>query len=179
MKLGERSALRKIYFRWITILIILGMVSLLGLVRYYKEVYALSPEALLEKQPEGVVRVLGRVEAGTLREGPEGSLFKLSGVSVGKTSVWVRYEGKPNENLRELKVLVVGGKWDTGKMEFSAQRFGRTPNYGFVVAAYLTALVPLGLFLFNMERNVILLSLLIKEEKSYASATGPVSGDHE
>ncbi len=175
MKLGEASSLKKIYFRWVGILIVLGIIGLSGVIRYYREVQALSPEVLLEKRPEGMVRVLGRVEAGTLNGGPEGSQFKLSAVSGGKTSIGVRYEGKPYENLRELKVLVVSGEWDTGKMELSALSFGLTPNYGFVVAAYLLSLVPLCLFLFNMERKLILLSILIKEEKGYEPIASPTS----
>ncbi len=175
MKLGDQSALPKLYIRWIVILILLGGVGLLAIDRYCKEVASFSPEELLIQRPEGVVRLLGRVEPGTLLA--DGSFFKLSDVSGGKTLISIQYAGTPYENLRELKVLMIKGKWDTGRMAFIAESFSVTPNYHFVVAAYLIALIPLGLFLLNMEREVLLLSLLIKGEKGYEPIAHSVLND--
>ena len=155
------------YVRWGMMLLAFGFIGVASVVRYNKEVSALSPEQLIRERPEGVARVLGRVKAGTLQEGDGEYVFEFTGASGGMTSIQVRYHGKPYENMRELKVLVIEGEWDTGRMEFAAQRFHPLPNYGFITAAYLLSLILLGIFLFGMERSVLLLSILIKEEKGY------------
>ena len=167
MKLGERESLQKIYIQWGVILLVLCVIAGFGVARYYQDVFPISPEQLIQMRPEGSVRVIGRVKAGTLNEGPEDSRFELTGKTEGLTSIQVEYHGKPYENMREMKLLVVEGDWDTGRMQLSARNFRPLPNTGFVVAAYLFALIPLCIFLFSMERSVILLSILIKEEKGY------------
>ncbi len=167
MKLGERASLKKINIRWGVILLLLCIIIGLAVVRYYKEVYAMTPEQLMIARPEGVIRVLGRVKAGTLQANAEGATFEISSASGGETSIVVRHQGKPYENLREMKVLVIHGIWDTGKMELSAQKFSLVPNFHFVTAAYLLTLIPLGLFLFFMERSMIITSLQIKDERGY------------
>lgn len=90
--------------------------------------------------------------------------FQLSGEGE---RISVRYRGDDTENLRDLKTLVMIGKWDPTTQIFEGERIGLTPNYGFITAAYLVVLVPLGLFLFGMERKVARLYILIKEEKVY------------
>lgn len=149
--------------------------------RYNREVAAISPEALLRIRPDGMVRVLGRVVAGTLNKQESAPVFVLSGESMidGQTKIVVRYIGKPDDNLRELKLLVFSGFFDPGKMEFTAQKISPVPNIGFIASAYLLSLLPLMLFLFNMERRLIQLSILIKEEKGYQPATDspPLQGE--
>ncbi len=169
MKLGERQSLRQIYFRWTVISIVVAVISALAIFRYNREVAAISPDELIRIKPDGMVRVLGRVVAGTLNKKEAVPIFNLSGeiFSEAKTEIAVHYIGKPDDNLRELKMLVLTGFFDPGKMEFTAQKISPMPNTGFIVSAYLLSMVPLMLFLFNMERNVILLSILIKEEKGY------------
>ena len=169
MKLGERQSLGQIYFRWTAIFIIFASLSALAVFRYNREVAAISPDTLLRIRPEGMVRLLGRVAAGTLNKKESVPTFTLSGESISDahTEISVRYIGKQDDNLRERKLLVAAGFFDPGKMEFAAQTISPIPNIGFVVSAYLLSLLPLMLFLFHMERNVILLSILIKEEKGY------------
>jgi len=167
MKLGERRSLRHLYLRWGVMLLVLCLILVGGVARYYRDVSALSPEQLMRQRPEGLVRVMGRVKAGTLNQSHEGSTFELTGTEGGVTSILVRHQGKPYENMRALKVLVIEGEWDTGRMALSALNFRPLPNYGFVTAAYLLSMIPLVLFLFHMERSILLLSILIKEEKGY------------
>jgi cytochrome c-type biogenesis protein CcmE len=164
MKLGERESLRIIYFRWAIVLIILGMISIFGTLRYEKEVAAFSTESLLRERPNQVVRVRGTVVPGTLIKGESESTFDIE---EEKTKMSARYIGQEDDNLRELKLLVLEGIFDSGKMQFSAEKILPNPHYGFVLAAYLISIVPLVFFLFGMERKMILLSILIKEEKGY------------
>ncbi|MEK7286646.1 MAG: cytochrome c maturation protein CcmE [Nitrospirota bacterium] len=164
MKLGERESLRIIYFRWAIVLIILGAIGVLGYLRYEKEVAAFSTEALLRERPNQVVRVRGTVVPGTLIKGELESVFNLE---EGQTEIAVRYIGKEDDNLRELKQMVLQGIFDPNKMAFSADKISPNPHYGFILAAYLVSIVPLVFFLFGMERKMMMLSILIKEEKGY------------
>ncbi|MFY9269421.1 MAG: cytochrome c maturation protein CcmE [Candidatus Manganitrophaceae bacterium] len=155
-----------LYLRWGLIFLAAMTVSLFGVRRYDRDVKAISPERLLRARPTEVVRVIGRVEAGTIVKGEGGKpmAFQLSGEGE---RISVRYRGDDTENLRDLKTLVMIGKWDPTTQIFEGERIGLTPNYGFITAAYLVVLVPLGLFLFGMERKVARLYILIKEEKVY------------
>ncbi len=140
------------------------VIGLLGLQRYHRDVTAISPAQLLREPPAQPVRVLGMIEAGSLKK-EEGRLtFLLSGEGE---KVSVSYGSDETESVRELKILVIEGKWDSSARVLEARKISLTPNYGFVTAAYLVALVPLGLFLFNMERKVALLYIMIKQEKAY------------
>ncbi len=165
MKLGERQSLRQVYFRWAIVSIVVVAIFAMAVLRYNREVAAIPIEALLQNKPDGVVRVLGRVVAGTLKKQEVSEpTFTLSGEGM---EISVRYVGKADDNLRESKVLVVAGFFNPEKMEFTAQSMAPIPNVGFIMAAYLLSVIPLILFLFNMERNLVLLSVLIKEERPY------------
>lgn len=154
------------YIRWGGVLIIAAIIGVLGIQRYEREVTAISPDRLLRDQPTRTVRVLGMVEAGSIsKEGEKGPVsFQLSG---GGAKLSVRYLGEDLDNLRDLKTLVVVGKWNATTQTFESEKTALMPNYGFVTAAYLITLLPMGIFLFNMERKVALLYILIKEEKVY------------
>ncbi len=145
---------------------IAAIIGVLGIQRYNRDVTAISPHHLLQDQPTQAVRILGMVEAGSiLKEGEGGPVaFQLSAEGV---KLSVRYLGEETENLRDLKTVVVGGKWNPTTRIFEAEKISVVPNYGFITAAYLASLIPMGLFLFNMERKVALLYILIKEEKVY------------
>jgi cytochrome c-type biogenesis protein CcmE len=140
------------------------IIGLLGLQRYNRDVTAVSPAQLVREPPAQPVRVLGMVEAGSIQKEEARLTFLLSGEGE---KIPVSYVGDETESLRELKILVVEGKWDPSGRVLEARKISLTPNYGFVTAAYLVTLVPLGLFLFNMERKVALLYIMIKEEKAY------------
>ena len=156
--------MKRFYLRWGAVLAIAVAIGFLGMQRYYRDVNALSPEQLLREQPARVVRVLGRIEAGSLVKEEAQRKFLLSGESE---KVPVVYRGDEADSLRELKTLVVEGRWDPSAHRLEAQKIAITPNYGFITAAYLLSLIPLGLFLFNMERKVALLYIMIKQEKAY------------
>src|SRR3990172_13301289 len=132
----------------------------------------MSQEQLLREQPTGTVRILGRVEAGSLSAlgQEETSLhratFYLSGEREGLP---VRYIGGIADNLREVKTMVVIGRWDLSTREFEAHEISLLPNYGYVAAAYLIGMIPIGFFLFLMERRVELLYNEIKAAKAYES----------
>ena len=177
MKLGERQSLKEIYMRWTSVIVIFAVISALAIFRYNREVAAMPLEVFLRNKPDGMTRVLGRVAAGTLARTASVvtadvvTSFKLEG-DKKQTEISVQYIGKPDNNLRELKILVLAGFFDPDKMAFIAHRIAPIPNIGFVIAAYLFSIVPLILFLFCMERNLILLSILIKEERPYQPEEG-------
>ncbi len=162
---------RWFYLRWGGILLLGAGVAALGLQRYEREVTTVTPEEVVRKQPADSVRVIGRVEAGSLeRQGEGRAAFRLAGRSETLT---VRYAGAEPENLRELKTLVLIGRWDPGARELRASEITLIPNYGYVAAAYLVAMIPVGLFLFRMERRVGLMYTEIKTAKAYEPEVEP------
>ena len=158
------------YIRWAILLLAGLMIVFLGAQRYYEDVYSLTPEEVLENTPRETVRMLGMVQAGTLKAEPpfEQATFELAGEQA---QLPVYYQGEAPDNLRELKTLVVVGRWDSGQSRFKAHEIDLVPNYGFITAAYLVFL-PLGLFLFRMEQRVRLLYNRIKESKIYEPEEG-------
>ncbi len=159
-----------LYIRWGGILLAGFLIILLGVQRYYREVSTISPEQLLQEQPTETVRVLGTVQAGSLSSSTEESAtpyqarFRLAGEKEN-LSVW--YTGEKPDNLRELKNLVVVGRWNASSQEFEAHEIQLLPNFWYVAAAYLIVMIPMGLFLFRMERKVELLYTEIKSAKVY------------
>lgn len=154
------------YIRWGTIILVGVFVAAAAGWRYQQEVIAVSPDDILEVRSTRTVRVLGTVKPGSLiKDGSfNGARFKLSGTS---DDLSVHYMGSEDENLRELKTLVVVGRFDPGQDEFRAERLAVVPNYGFIVAAYIVTIVSIGMFLFGMERQVRLLYCEIKETTVY------------
>lgn len=154
------------YLRWGLIFLAGAAIGVLGIQRYEREVTTIHPEELLQSDPDETVRVRGLVKGGTLQISPTGEevLFTLG---ENGAEVPVRYSGPPSDSLRELKTLVVVGQWDAREGAFRAEEIAIVPNYGFILAAYLIALVPLLFFLFHMERKVKLLYTRIKEAKVY------------
>jgi len=165
--------MRRIYVRWIVLSIVFGVIAVLGVSRYNKEVRTISPKKLLAGQPVSDLRVMGRVDAGSLVKGTGNKPFRftLSGEGEGE-KVPVFFPGDDQETLRELKTIVVIGQWDKKEMAFKAREIALIPNYGFITYAYLASLIPLAFFLFLMERKVALLYIMIKEEKPYQPETG-------
>lgn len=147
-------------------MVIGAIIGLFGMARYQREVSTIPLEKFLEEKPAQPVRVLGMVVGGSLVKGSNGEpiRFTLSGEGAQAP---VRYKGDEPENLRELKRLVVVGRWNAEDRLVEAEAVSLVPNYGFVTWAYLVTLIPMGLFLFHMERKVALLYIMIKEEKVY------------
>ncbi len=153
------------YLRWGGILAAGLILGLLGGQRYDREVSAIFPDQVLNHADQ-FVRVQGKIESGTLRVEPV--LHKATFELAGKTErLPVQYTGDELDTLRELKVVVLFGKWNPSSRLFESKKLALTPNYGFITAAYLVGLIPLAFFLFMMERKVTLLYDLIKREKIY------------
>jgi cytochrome c-type biogenesis protein CcmE len=162
--------MKDLYVRWGAILLIGIIIALLGVMRYQREVGTVAPEDLLKEPPTARLRVLGTVEAGSLiREEPGRIRFRLAGDGEPLS---VLYTGKENENLRELKTLVVVGRWNPGTRVFEADELSIVPNYGFITAAYLVGVIPLVLFLFGMERKTRMLYREIKGTSVYKPEEG-------
>ena len=79
----------------------------------------------------------------------------------------MEYQGPPLENIRELKTLVLIGRWDNQAQVFRAQDTALINNFGFVAAAYLISVMALGWMVFAMSRRVMVLFKEIKESKLY------------
>lgn len=165
----------RLYLRWAVVLI--GGAVLAGLTaqRYATDIRPLTPEQLQQSRPPARVRVIGMVQPGSLAIETDGNpdradqpemaaSFELAG---SHDRLPVRYLGPVDDNLRELKTIVIIGNFDVQSSQFVADRIDLIPNFGFVTAAYLLGLIPLALLLFSMERRVALLYTVIKETTLY------------
>ena len=159
--------MKRLYIRWSALVVLFGAIGLLGFARYNRDVRTISPKQLLDSPPSASVRILGMVAPGSLERGREGVLtrFELSGEKGA--NIFVQFAEEDEETLRELKTVVVVGKWDSARNVLNAGKVALVPNYGFITSAYLLSLIPLGFFLFHMERKVAMLYIMIKEEKVY------------
>jgi len=153
------------YIRWGGLILVGLWIVAVGTQRYNRDVRPLTPEEVLKNHSPGPVRMLGMVDAGSLRKDTATSQILFSITENGQR-IPVVYQGKDTDNLRELKTLVLVGGWDDASQRFVAQDIALIPNYGFIIAAYLV-MVPLALFLFMMERRVRLLYNEIKQSKLY------------
>lgn len=155
-----------LYVRWGGLLIV--AVVLIGLTysNYQQHLATLSPKEVSEQRPSQEVRLLGMVRGGTLKGKVEEGDATFALVENNAT-ISVHYHGPPPDNLRELKTLILIGKWNPADNIFEARDIGLVTNYGFVVGAYLIGLIPLAIFLFAMSRRVGLLYEEIKASKLY------------
>jgi len=154
--------------RWTAIPAVGAVIVFLAICRYQNEVAPITIETFAAYPEEGVVRVVGQISAGSITSETDGRSFDLAGE---KRTIRVRYVGPENDDLRDLKTLVVIGKWSAAGHVLIADRIAPTPNAEFVVAAYIVGLVPLAFFLFRMERSVERLYREIKEETVYIPET--------
>jgi len=154
------------YIRWGVILLVALGIGFLGVQRYERDVAAISPDQLLPNPVAEKVRVIGTIQGGSLskEEEEKRAVFRLQGE---KEILSVRYQGEDLDTLRELKVLVISGRWNPETREFDGASLSLIPNYGFVVAAYLIGIVPALLFLYLMERRLALLYNAVKQTKLY------------
>jgi len=156
----------RLYIRWIAMLAVGAVIVFLGVRRYRNETAAVSVETFMADPGEGVVRVVGRIAAGSVTAQTNGRTFDLVGEKVAMP---VRYIGPGNDDIRDLKTLVMIGRWDKPARVLVADRIALAPHIEFVVAAYFLGLVPLAFFLVRMERSVERLYREIKEETVYTS----------
>jgi len=163
--------MKRLYFRWLALLFLFGAIGFLGLVRYKQDVQTISPAQLLAAPSAASVRLLGMVSPGTLVRGAEGELTRFDLSAEGK-SIPVQIVEDEEETLRELKTVVIVGKWDSARNVLNGGEIALVPNYNFITSAYLLSLIPLGFFLFHMERRVAMLYVTIKQEKLYEPEAG-------
>ncbi len=158
--------MKNLYLRWIGILF-LGIVMILAArQRYLAEVAAITPDQLEQSASSASIRFLGRIEPGSLKIDPEKHQASFD-LSWNEKHLPVSYTGDDLDSLREFKIIVLVGSWNPATQHFESRKLALTPNYGFITAAYLAGLIPLALFLFYMERRVVLLYDIIKQEKIY------------
>ena len=161
------------YLRWTGVILFLMVLAIVTNQNYQTNLASVSPGSVLSgQQTQGNIRLQGMVKSGSLTGSPEQGQaeFELQGESK---SLHVSYQGPPPENLRELKTLILIGRWDPQAQLFRAQETALVTNYGFVASAYLIALVSLVMFLFVMSRKVTFLYQEIKESKLYEPELEP------
>ncbi|MDH4194222.1 MAG: cytochrome c maturation protein CcmE [Nitrospirota bacterium] len=156
-----------LYTRWA---LILGATLLLGFLtyqHYQQHLSTISVGTLLGSSPATQpVRIQGMVKSGTLKGDMEQGQATFEFVD-GASSLAVVYQGPPLENIRELKTLVLIGRWDSQAQVFRAQETALINNFGFVAAAYLISVLALGWMVFAMSQRVMVLFKEIKESKLY------------
>ncbi len=155
-----------LYLRWCGLLIVAVVLTGLTYSHYQQHLATLSPKQVTDQKPSQEIRVLGMVRGGTLKGKVETGDATFALVE-SESTLPVHYHGPPPDNLRELKTLILIGKWNSTDNIFEARDIGLVTNYGFVVGAYLIGLIPLAIFLFAMSRRVGLLYEEIKASKLY------------
>ncbi len=159
----------RLYTRWGGIVVVGVVIALLAARRYDRDVAACSVATLLAHPRAGEVRVSGQVVAGSVMRQAGGTRLHLSSAAA---TLSAHYVGEDADDIRDLKNLVLVGRWDVATRTFAVRKIAPTPNYGFVTAAYLMGLIPAALFLFGMERTVLGLYAAIKDEKVYTPERG-------
>ncbi len=159
------------YTRWA---IMVGGFLLLAVMTYnhYQRELSTIPLATVAAHAPSTesLRIQGMVKSGTLSGAIEQGQATFELVD-GPTTLPVVYAGPPLENIRELKTLVLIGHWDNAAAVFKAKDTALIDNFGFVVAAYLVVILPMGWFLFAMSQRVMVLFKEIKKEKLYEPET--------
>ena len=173
----------RLYLRWAVILLAGAVLSVLVTQNYRAHIRPITPEQLLTETPSGSVRVIGMVQPGSLTIDPgvdPSTELRASFVLTGQEEeLTVEYAGPDDDNLRELKTLVVIGRHRAPGQPFEANELGIIPNFSFITWAYLLTLLPLIIFLFGMEQRVALLYTVIKETTVYRPENGAEEGTKE
>ena len=123
-------------------------------------------DQILQNPSPNKVRVVGIIQGGSLikTDDKNRAFFLLQG---NDKTLPVRYHGQDTDTLRDLKVVVITGRFYAGTGEFEGEAVSLIPNYGFVAAAYILGIIPALLFLFLMERKLRLLYMEVKEARLY------------
>jgi cytochrome c-type biogenesis protein CcmE len=155
------------YTRWAMILGAILLLAILTYQHYQEHLSTLPVSTLLSSPPDTQpVRIQGMVKSGTLQGEVEQGQATFEFVD-GPASLFVEYQGPPLENIRELKTMVLIGRWDGKAQIFRAQDTALINNFGFVVAAYLISILVVGWMVFAMSQRVMVLFREIKELKLY------------
>ena len=156
-----------LYLRWAGFCVIAVILAVLTYQHYQANLASVTPGMVLSKSNvHSSIRVEGMVKSGSLSGNPQEGQAEFE-LTDGSASIPVHYQGPPPENLRELKTLIVIGRWDPAAQVFRAHETALVTNFGFVISAYLVTVIPLALFLFIMSRKVALLFQEIKQSKLY------------
>jgi len=157
--------MKRLYLYWSGMVIVGALLAVLATTRYCRDVAAVSVDDSLSTPPTSQsVRVFGRVKGGSLKQDEAGIRFQLSGTSK---TLSVQYLGEDTEAIRDLKGLAITGRWEGSIQTFIAQKIALLPHYEYVTAAYIIGLLPMLLFVFHMQRRVVLLYRDIKQERAY------------
>ena len=159
-------AMTLFYIRWGAVLLVTLIIAFLGFQRYQKDVAGLTPDQLLQNPSQDKVRVIGIIQGGSLikTDDKNRAFFLLQGEDK---TLPVQYHGQDTDTLRDLKVVVITGRFYAGTGEFEGEAVSLIPNYGFVAAAYILGIIPALIFLFLMERKLRLLYMEVKEARLY------------
>ncbi|WP_447969033.1 cytochrome c maturation protein CcmE domain-containing protein [Nitrospira sp. M1] len=155
------------YLRWAGVIVMAILLTVLATRNYQENLASVSPAAVIAgEHSQAPIRVQGMVGSGSLTGSPEEGHAEFA--LLGETkNLKVQYQGPPLENLRELKTLILIGRWDPEAQMFQAKETALVTNYGFVASAYLIAFVVLVASVFSMSRKVTCLFQEIKESKLY------------
>lgn len=136
--------------RWLLVALVLGTVLMLAFQRYQNDVASLAPAEFGAAAVLQPLRVLGRVQAGSLKIANGEAHFILESDSA---QVSVLYRGPDLDTLRELKtILARGEKQADGSLHADAVTIA--PNYAFIAGAYGAAGTILLLFAFLVEARL-------------------------
>lgn len=138
--------------RWLVVLLVLGAVAALAYQRYQRDVAHIAPEAYAAIESGKSARILGRVQAGSLKNvvAGKGAEFVLE---AGSVQVKVVYQGPDTDTLRELKTLLVQGVRQPDGT-FMASQASIAPNYDYIALAFGLVAALLGVFAFVLEWRV-------------------------
>lgn len=135
---------------WLTVAILMLAVVGFAYDRYLCAVASVPPQAFAAMAEGASARVLGRVQAGSVKLEAGNLSFVLED---GGASVQISYRGPDQDMVRELKTLLVFGKrLPDGSM--AAGGVSIAANYGFITAAYGLGIGLLLVFAWVQERAV-------------------------
>jgi cytochrome c-type biogenesis protein CcmE len=141
------------YIRWLLVLLVLGAVAAFAFQRYQRDVAHIAPAAFAAAESGKSLRILGRVQAGSLKNvvANKGAEFILEG---GGAQVRVVYQGPDTDTLRELKTLLVQGVRQADGTLLASQA-SIDPNYDFIALAFGVVATILGVFGFVLDWRVL------------------------
>ncbi|MGB0910050.1 MAG: cytochrome c maturation protein CcmE [Nitrospirales bacterium] len=156
------------YLRWAAVIVLASILGIVTSQRYEQNLASMSPDLVIagNNTAQSTIRVQGMVKSGSLTGNPEEGHAAFEFLGTEK-SLNVQYQGPPPDNLRELKTLILIGRWDAKANIFQAHETALVTNYGFVASAYVIAFIVLVVFVFAMSRKVTFLYQEIKDSKLY------------
>lgn len=135
---------------WLAVAVMMLAVIGFAYDRYLCAVASVPPQVFATMAEGASVRVLGRVQAGSVKREGDNLRFVLED---GGAAIQVSYRGPDQDMVRELKTLLVFGKrLPDGSME--AGGVSIAANYDFITAAYVLGIGLLLAFAWVQERAV-------------------------